>query len=163
MLRRFTKIAATAAAIAVLAPGSAIADGHGKKIEIEDAFARATPGSSRNGAAFMKLESETADRLLSGSSTVSEAVELHTHINDNGVFRMREVEAIELPAGEDVVLKPGGLHVMLMGLKAPLKEGESFELNLTFEKAGEMTVLVPVRKVGAKMDHKMDHGEHKHH
>ena len=64
------------------------------------------------------------------------------------VMRMREVNAIDLPAGKTVELKPGGLHIMLVGLKAPLKAGERFAMKLRFEKAGEVTIDVPVEAVG---------------
>ena len=95
-----------------------------------------------------------ADRLISAAAPISAKTELHTHINDNGVMRMRKIPAIDLPAGETVTLKPGGLHVMFMGLKAPLQEGGSFPLTLTFEKAGTVTVQVSVKKAGA-----MSHGK----
>jgi hypothetical protein len=87
--------------------------------------------------------------------------ELHTHINENGIFKMREVEAIEVPAGGEAVLEPGGLHVMFMGLHKPLKQGESVHLTLTFEKAGKVMVSVPVGKVGAMGAHShKDHSGH---
>ena len=122
---------------------------------VSDAWARASPGAVKNGAAFMTIMNHgAADRLISAAAPVSAKTELHNHINDNGVMRMRKVPAIDIPAGETVTLKPGGLHVMFMGLKAPLQEGGSFPLALTFEKAGTVTVQVPVKKAGA-----MGHGK----
>lgn len=130
---------------------------------VSDAWARASPGAVKNGAAFMTLKSHgEADRLVSASAPVSAVVELHTHINDNGVMRMRQISGIDLPAGETVILKPGGLHVMLIGLKAPLMEGESFPLTLTFEKTGSFTVQVPIKKVGAMGQGKKDMSGHSH-
>jgi copper(I)-binding protein len=73
---------------------------------------------------------------------------------------MRPVKAIEINVGEPAVLKPGGLHVMLIGLKAPLKQGETFPLTLTFAKAGTTTVDVAVQAAGAGLPEHM--GEHKH-
>lgn len=81
--------------------------------------------------------------------------QLHTHIKDGEVMRMRQVEAIDVPAHGEVALKPGSYHVMFMKLKAPLKKGEKFPLELTFEKAGKVTIEMPVAGVGAKMAPKM--------
>jgi copper(I)-binding protein len=80
-------------------------------------------------------------------------VELHEMKMEGNVMRKREVSAVELPAGKAVELKPGGLHIMLMGLKAPLKEGDKFPLRLKFEKAGEVTVTVNVEAAGADHSH----------
>ena len=118
---------------------------------VDHPWARATPGQTPNGAAYMQLsiEGAEADRLLSATSPVAERVELHTHIVDDGVMRMRQVEAIEVAPGSPTILQPGGLHVMLLGLKAPLQEGESFPLTLTFENAGTFEVEVDVEAVGS--------------
>ena len=130
---------------------------------VSEPWARASPGAVKNGAAFMTLMSHgEADRLISASAPVSEAVELHAHINDNGVMRMREIPAIDVPAGGTVTLKPGGLHVMFIGLKAPLTQGGSFPLALNFEKAGTITVQVPVKKVGAMGHGSKDMSGHDH-
>lgn len=120
-------------------------------IDIENPWARASAGPAKAGAAFMEIKNDsvTADRVTGASADVSEAVELHTHIRDGDVMRMREVEFIDVPANGATELKPGGLHVMFMGLKAPLKEGESFPLTLTFENAGDVTVEVNVMKASA--------------
>ncbi|WP_299398104.1 copper chaperone PCu(A)C [Pelagibius sp.] len=137
---------------------------------IDHPWARATPGQARNGAAYMTIHNGGAagDRLVSASAEVSQRVELHNHINKDGVMQMREVEAIEVPASGMTELKPGSFHVMFMGLSAPLKEGDSFPLTLTFEQAGDLTVTVNVESVGSmggmeKMDHgTMDHGDMHH-
>lgn len=120
-------------------------------MEIDAAFARASPKVARAGAGFMTLRNTgaEADRLVAASSEVSAVTELHTHINDNGIMRMRQVEAIDIPAGETVELKPGGLHVMFMNLHAPLQEGTKFPVTLRFERAGEVTVTIPVMGVAA--------------
>ncbi len=115
-------------------------------LTITQVHARATVPGQRAGAGYLKLHNAgPADRLLSASSTVSSSVELHSMTMEGDVMRMRQLDAIEVPAGQTVELKPGGLHLMLMGLKAPLKVGDSFVLKLRFENAGELAVQMPVR------------------
>ena len=138
-------------------------------IEVHHPWARASAGPARAGAAFMGIHNNAgaADRLVAASADVSKTVELHTHIKDGDVMRMRRVEGgIAVPAEGVVHLEPGGYHVMFMGLKAPLKEGETFPLTLTFENGGTMTVEVEVKGAGAMgpmhgPDHK--HGDHHDH
>jgi copper(I)-binding protein len=119
-------------------------------ISIAHPHARATAAGQPAGGGFMKFENRgtVADRLVSVSADVSASVELHTMSMQGDVMRMRQVDAIELPAGQSVELKPGGLHIMFIGLKAPLKAGETFPLTLRFEKAGEVTVQVNVEAFG---------------
>lgn len=132
-------------------------------LTIDSPFARATAGPARNGAAFLTVKNAgvEADRLVGAKAPVADRVELHTHLHENGVMKMRQIEAVEVPAGGEAALQPGGDHVMLMGLKAPLKEGESFPLTLVFEKAGEVTVDVMIGGVGAMEGH--DHSGHGNH
>ena len=118
-------------------------------IEIKDAWARATPGGAQTGAAYLTLLSPTGDRLTGVTSPAAEKAELHQMTNDGGIMKMREVTAIDLPPGTSVSLKPGGLHVMLMGLKHPLQPGQSVPMTLQFEKSGTREVDVAVGKVGA--------------
>ena len=156
-------LAAALAAAAIVSPDGARADG----IEIHHPWARASAGMARAGAAFMGImNAGPADRLVAASADVSERVELHTHIRDGDIMRMRRVEAIDVPAEGATHLEPGGLHVMFMGLHAPLKEGETFPLTLRFENAGAMTVEVEVKGAGAMgpmhgKDHDMHHGHEK--
>ena len=119
------------------------------EIEVTSPFARASAGMAQVGAAFMTLKNDSTsdDKLMSASSPVAASAELHTHIKDGDIMRMREVPSIDLPAGATVNMQPGGLHVMLMGLKQPLRQGEVFPLTLTFAKAGAVTVEVPVKTV----------------
>jgi len=120
-------------------------------VAVEQPWARATPGRAPNGAAYFTLANtgKDADRLISASTPAAARAELHTHVHSGTVMEMRPVEAIEVKPGERVTLQPGGLHVMLMGLKAPLKEGERMPLTLRFARGGEVTVDVPVGKAGA--------------
>lgn len=116
-------------------------------LTIDHPWARATAASQANGAAYLVVDNDgEPDRILGATSPAAARVELHTHIDDNGVMRMRQVEAIDLPAGE-TSLAPGGLHIMLFELGAPLVEGESFPLILTLEQAGDVEVEVKVEPV----------------
>jgi len=142
----------TLAALMMVAAGGALA--HGFKagaIEIDHPWARATAPSAQNGAAYLVLNGtgRESDRLLSAATPIAEKAELHTHLMDNGVMKMRPVDAIEVTPGSPTALQPGGLHIMLFGLKQPLAKGKAFPLTLTFEKAGSVTVQVDVEGAGA--------------
>ena len=119
------------------------------QLEVSNAWARATPGKAENGAAYLTIQSPTPDRLLSVSTPVAKKAELHTMSMEGMVMKMRPLADLDIPAGQPVTLKPGGQHVMLLGLDAPLREGQSFPLTLTFEKAGTRTVTVAIEKPGA--------------
>ncbi len=129
-------------------------------IHIVHPWARATAPGAQTGGGYLKLENKgAADRLVSASAAVSEAAELHTMSMEGNIMKMEKLEkGVEIPAGKTVELKPGGLHIMLVGLKAPLKEGQSFPLKLKFEKAGEITVDVKIDSLTAGSAD----GEHKH-
>lgn len=134
-------------------------------IKIDHPWSRATVAGIPNGVSYFVLENQgdVDDRLLSVSSPVADKAELHTHIRDGEVMRMRQVEDIAVPAGESVALKPGGLHVMLMGLKEPLKEGNKFPLTLEFEQAGSVTVDVVVQLLTGSKAGSNDGDDHEHH
>jgi periplasmic copper chaperone A len=120
-------------------------------ITVTDAWARATPPGAKTGAAYVTVTNtgKEADTLVSASTPVAGAAQLHTTLTENGVMKMRPVSAIELKPGASVTLKPGGMHLMLTGLKQPLKQGESFPLALTFARAGKVDASVSVQKAGA--------------
>jgi copper(I)-binding protein len=140
-------------AAALLSLAAAFAQAHSYKIgaiDIGHPYARATAPGQPTGGGFLKLTNQgEADRLVSASADVSRGVELHVMKMEGDVMRMRQVDAIDVPAGQTVELAPGGLHIMFTGLKAPLKEGTSFPMTLRFEKAGEVTVEVKVEKTQA--------------
>ncbi len=140
-------LAAPALAAAEEAADAADADG----IMVERPWARASAPAARAGAAFMTLRTEgsAGDTLIGVATPAAAAAELHTHEIDNGIVRMREVEGIAVAPGAPTVLGPGGLHVMLIGLEAPLREGERFPLELTFERAGTVEVSVAVEAATA--------------
>ena len=113
-------------------------------------WARATAGMGRSGAVFVTLHNQGgADRLTGAATPVAARAMLHESVEENGVSQMRMLAAVDLPAGGTVVLRPGGVHIMLMGLKHPLARGDRFPLTLTFQSAPPVTVTVEVRGVGA--------------
>lgn len=119
-------------------------------IQIGHPHARATAVGQMTGGGYLKLHNQgDDDRLLSAGAGISDRVELHSMKMEGDVMRMRQIEAVELPAGRSVELKPGGLHIMFVGLKAPLKAGDTFPMTLKFERAGEVTVDVKVEAAGA--------------
>jgi periplasmic copper chaperone A len=128
-------------------------------ITVAHPWVRATPGGSTIGAAYLEIKSEAGivDRLVGATSPAAGRVEVHTHIKDGDVMRMRKVDVVNVPSGASHVLAPSGDHLMLMELKAPLKEGDLVPLTLTFEKAGAITVEATVEPVGAMGPHGMDH------
>ena len=142
---RRTLLASAALLLAVSAAAPAIAQTAPK---VEGAWARPTVAGQAGGGGFLKITSATADRLVAASAPISKTVELHTMQMDGDVMRMREIPAIEIPAGQTVELKPGGLHVMFIGLTQTLDNGASFPLTLRFEKAGEVKVEMQVRNQG---------------
>lgn len=133
-------------------------------LELREPWARATAPMQKNGAAYLTIVNHGAapDRLVAVEGNVAGSVELHSSAVDaQGVATMRPVEGgIEVPAGGEARLEPGGLHIMMMGLQAPLAQGASFPLGLRFEKAGAVTVQVEVRVAGAAAG---AHGSHDAH
>ena len=118
-------------------------------VEVANAWARATPGMADTGAAYLTLQSPTDDRLTGVTTPAAEKAELHVMKMNGGIMEMRPLAAIDLPAGQKITLKPGAMHIMLLGLRAPLRAGQSFALTLHFAKAGAREVSVAVEKVGA--------------
>lgn len=143
-------------------------------VEAVDAYVREVPPVARTSAAFMTLKNSGKEdhAVVGASSPAAEIVELHTHImGDDGMHRMREVEKVDVPAGGEAVLQPGGLHVMLINLTAPLKAGDQVDLTLKYDDGSEESMTVEVKTVestmmnhkGHSMDHKghsMDHSKH---
>ena len=126
---------------------------------VEAPWSRASAGGAGAGGAFMMIRNDGhhGDRLIHAESDVAARVQVHMTVMQDGVMRMRRAEdGVEVPAGGMAELKPGGFHVMLMGLKQPLQEGDSFPVTLVFERAGEITVDVRIRAAGA-MDAGMQH------
>ena len=124
-------------------------------IKIEHAFTRATMPGQQVAGGFMKIENKTgpADQLLSASSPAAGEVQLHEMAMEGNVMKMRQVKDIAVPAGGAVELKPGGLHLMFMNIKAPFSAGETVPVKLKFAKAGEVEVKMPVNVMGQNVKH----------
>ena len=130
-------------------------------VSVQSAWARATSASQTVGGIFLTLvDNGGPDRLVSASSPIAATLELHETVREGDVMKMRPVPVLPLASGQTVELKPGGYHLMAMGLKQPLKVGATFPVTLTFEKAGPVTVTATVGKAGASgpmMDHSAMH------
>jgi len=130
------------------------------KITIVDARSRPSPMSAANGATYMVVLNglDTDVQLVSAESDISEVVETHETVNDEGVMRMIPMpDGYPVPAGGMVELKPGGKHIMLINLVAPLETGQEFDLTVNFDNGESMTITVPVVEMdGMPMDMDMD-------
>lgn len=127
-------------------------------IKIENPYTRATMPGQQVAGGFMKIENKgAADQLLSASSPVAGEVQLHEMAMEGNVMKMRQVRDIALPAGGVVELKPGGLHLMFMNIKAPLAAGQTVPVKLKFAKAGEVEVKMPVNAMGGQHSGAMKH------
>ena len=113
-------------------------------VKISDPWARATAPGAPAGGAFMSLTADADMTLIAAESRASKVVELHTMKMENGVMIMRAVPQIDLPKGQTVSLKPGGLHVMLIGLHAPLKAGEKVDMTLRVKDSQGKEQRIPV-------------------
>jgi hypothetical protein len=122
-----------------------------KGVTVADAWSMATPAGASVAAGYMRITNGDAEarRLVSGSTAVAERVEIHTMSMDGGVMRMRPLpEGLAIAGGETVELKPGGLHLMLVGLRHPLVQGESVPLTLTFDGGLAVEATLAVRAMG---------------
>jgi len=151
---------------------SAVADSHGNKgIMINDPYVRAVPPGQMNTGVFMKImnHSDQVRTIVGAESNASKIVELHTHVNEDGMMKMRQIPSIEVPAKGHVMLKPGGLHVMLIGLKQSIEVDKPVAVTLVFKNGERKSIQAPGRKLKMKMMHHkgmghgdMMHGEMKH-
>ncbi|MET3382850.1 copper chaperone PCu(A)C [Variovorax paradoxus] len=135
------------------------------QVTIKDAWVRATVPQQKATGAFMQLSAAKDTKLVSASSPVTPIVEVHEMAMQDNVMRMRQIPALDLPAGKTVELKPGGYHVMLLDLKQQVKEGDTVPLTLVFEgqdgKRESVEVKAPVRALNAAAQ-PAGHGGHKH-
>ena len=164
-----------ALAIALMVGGSGLADshqhkkhGHGKMEEMgqttkglaaKDGWVRASTPGAKNAAAYVTIMNHgmKSDALIGVASNVSAKVELHSHKNDSGVMRMRQIVSVPVPAHTVAELKPGGDHIMLMGLKRPLKAGDHIMLRLSFQSGATETLKFMVMKKGGATKKKHNH------
>jgi copper(I)-binding protein len=138
-----------AAWVALCVPASLFAGTAADSVRAHGAFARAVAPGQTNSAAFMELTNEGRDdhALVAAESNACRAVELHTHLVEDGMMKMRPVDRIELRAGGVTRLEPGGLHVMLIGLERALSAGDEVGITLVFEDGSRKRVTAPVRGV----------------
>lgn len=151
------------AALASLPAHAADAAGHASSaatpavnlaaVHIADPYVRLSPPNAPATGAFMVLrnDGDSPRRLVRAESPAAKTVELHNHINENGVMKMRAVKDIEIPAKGEATLKPGSFHVMLIDLTAPLKEGETLPITLRFDDGSAQTIAAPVRSIASTM------------
>lgn len=133
------------------------------EITIETPYVRAVPPGQMNSAAFMQLNNSGSEQvaLISASSSIAKNVELHNHINADGVMKMRQVDKVNIAANGTASLQPGGYHIMLIGLNQDLTEGQEIDLKLQFSDNSEQTLTIPVQKVMTGMKNH-NHGHHHH-
>lgn len=131
---------------------------------VEDAYVRATPPNLPNSAAFMVLKNSSNENIsvVKATSNVSKNVELHTHDMKDGVMKMYQVPKIDIPAKAETILKPGGFHVMFIGLHKPLKVGEKVTFTLELSNGETKTVTAPIKTVMAGMKHHGHDMKHNH-
>ena len=160
--------AAVAASFTLPVPAAIAAD---NALTVENALVRPTIGPVRRSAGYFTLKNAgEADRITAAEVSGAGRVELHTHLMEDGVMKMRQVEGVDVPVDGDVVFKPHGLHLMLFDLEGPLEEGASVEGALLLEKAGRLPVTFTVgqpdmpKADDEKEDgHDMHGGESSHH
>jgi len=150
-MRRLTLEFAAAIALTLAAIITTAAGAMANDIMVTGAFARASasPAVKVGGVYLSLMNHGAADRLVAIASPAAKSAELHRMVMDGDVMKMEPVGPLDLPAGAMLDMAPGGMHVMLMDLVRPLKQGDTVELTLTFEKAGAVTVTVPVASPGA--------------
>ena len=143
-LRNQSILFITLLALALPVLGAGAAD----EVAVEDPWAREVPPVMSTSAGFLTLKNtgSAEHKLVAAHSTAAGMVELHTHINDDGVMRMRQVENIPVAAGSSTKLEPGGYHLMLMMLKNPLVGGEHINITLEFEDGSTKDIKAEVRK-----------------
>jgi len=126
---------------------------YAQSVEVSGIYVREVPPNMPNSAAFMQLKNltDTPLALVSAGSDAAKTVELHEHVNVDGMMQMRQIPKIDIPAQGTTMLQPGGLHVMLIGLTQKLKEGENVTITLNFSDGESVTLDAPVKKVAGMM------------
>lgn len=129
------------------------------EVQVSDSYVRAVPPGQPNSAAFLTLKNTSDEQvaLQSASSSAAGVVELHTHSHVDGVMQMRKIPQITLNGNEKVVLEPGGLHIMLIGLNQSLITGEQIDLTLNFSDGSTQTLNVEIKDVMTAIGKKYQH------
>lgn len=147
--RRLCAAAALAVATGVFSPGTLAHGTRAGDLAIDHPYATPTPDGARTGAVYFRTlinRGQAADRLVGARTERAELVEFHRSVMEGNVMRMRAVDGVDIPAGAELKLRHGGdIHLMLLGLKSPLRDGQRFSLWLRFERAGEHEVTVWVQ------------------
>lgn len=163
-MKMLTSLMGAALALSTLAAPAALA--HDYKVgdlAIKHPWSRETAPRAKTGAGYVTIVNggAQADRLIGGSTPVAERLEIHSVSMDNNIMRMRhQKDGVEVPAGGTLELKPGGYHIMLIGLKAPLKAGEAVPATLEFARAGKVDVTFTVGSLSGKTAPSMNHDAH---
>lgn len=132
-------------------------------LKIGHPWARATPPAAKVGGGYLSIENTgaTPDRLVGGSTEAAARVEIHESNLTDGIMRMREkTDGVVISPGQKVEFKPSGLHLMLVDLKAPLKQGDKVKATLIFERAGSVAIELQIQGVGAPQPAPADHTGH---
>jgi len=140
----------------VLAGSAAAEHGYRKgDLDVRHPWTRATPPGAKNAAGYLEIRSsgKGPDRVVGASTPYAERVELHMTVREGDVIRMREVQSFGIPAGQRLTLRPGGQHLMIVGLKRPLAKDERIPLTLRFERAGEIRVELEVQSADSRKPH----------
>ena len=121
----------------------------GPQISVEEPWARPVPAAGGNGAVFFRLVNagNEAEQLVGGESPVAGVVEVHKTTMEEGVMKMEHIPGLEVPARGEVLLEPGGYHVMLIDVSKSLKPGDTLPITLRFQKSGKMQIDVDVREM----------------
>lgn len=128
-------------------------------IDIDHAYIREVPPGAMATGSFLTLKNNSGQevRLVGAASDVAKKVELHTHINDNGVMKMRQIKYISVAAHQETKLQPGGLHIMFIGLQKELKEGQTIPMTLKFKDGSQKSLTIPVKSVMNPMNNMHHH------
>lgn len=153
---------AVLAALVACLPFAASAAGVADQITVVDPYVRQVPPGAMATAAYMVIRNAGSKdtKIVKAENTASKITELHTHLQEDGMMKMRKVPAIEVKAGGEAVLEPSGLHVMMIDLKGPMKEGDKVAITLGFDDGSSKKIEAPIRKPAPMPA--MDHSAHKH-
>jgi copper(I)-binding protein len=154
--RTFTGLLVAFAACALLAAPPAAAHGYGVgDLQVRHPWTGATPPGASVAAGYLEIRNSgrQPDRVVGASTPAADGVEFHVQRLEGEVLKMRQVKDFEVPARERLTLRPGGSHLMLVGLKKPLAKGERVPLTLRFERAGEIQIELEVQPTGSRKPH----------
>lgn len=129
------------------------------KVSVEKGYVRATIPGTQVSSAYMVIKNPTnkALSLIGVSSNVSDKVELHEHAISDGMMKMRQIEAINVPANGELVLQPAGYHVMIFNLQQPLQENDTLSLTLDFAETDDLSITLPIESIKRKKSHHHHH------